>query len=124
MGFQLLKFIVRHILACRPDYKTLGVLKQQFPDVPILALTATATRRVCQDLTEILRISACETFHTSVDRPNLYYSVRCVICQVISMAHMPGLPAICHRDHAFPEAGLIGMKLHDNSPAGKPASQE
>ena len=32
--------------ACRPDYKKLGVLKQQFPDVPILALTATATQRV------------------------------------------------------------------------------
>lgn len=60
----------------RPDYKKLGVLKQQFPDVPILALTATATRRVCQDLLEILRISACETFHTSVNRSNLYYSVR------------------------------------------------
>ena len=30
----------------RPDYKKLGVLKQQFPDVPILALTATATQRV------------------------------------------------------------------------------
>ena len=56
------------------------MLKQQFPDVPILALTATATRRVCLDLLEILRISACETFHTSVDRPNLYYSVRCLIC--------------------------------------------
>ncbi len=30
----------------RPDYKKLGILKQQFPDVPILALTATATHRV------------------------------------------------------------------------------
>jgi len=68
---------------CRPDYKKLGVLKQQFPDVPILALTATATRRVCQDLMEILRISACETFHTSVDRPNLYYSVRWAACRAL-----------------------------------------
>lgn len=31
----------------RPDYKKLGVLKQQFPNVPILALTATATQQVC-----------------------------------------------------------------------------
>lgn len=52
------------------------MLKQQFPEVPVLALTATATRRVCQDLLEILHISACETFHTPVNRPNLYYSVR------------------------------------------------
>ncbi len=96
-GEALLSILaVRHVLACRPDYKKLGVLKQQFPDVPILALTATATRRVCQDLMEILRISACETFHTSVDRPNLYYSVRCVICQVISMVLMPRLRDILH----------------------------
>ena len=124
----------------RPDYKKLGVLKQQFPDVPIIALTATATETVCQawqpsllapylaaaitwvpwhmaaspdaltaahaacprkgdmagavrpwgmhcrdcseamwrvpqDLKKILRISACETFRASVDRPNLFYSV-------------------------------------------------
>jgi len=48
----------------------LGVLKQQFFDVPTLALTATATRRICQDLMEILRIRACKTFHTSVDHPH------------------------------------------------------
>lgn len=30
----------------RPDYKKLGILKQQFPDTPILALTATATHQV------------------------------------------------------------------------------
>lgn len=29
-----------------------------------------------QDLTQILRIGACETFHTSINRPNLFYSVR------------------------------------------------
>lgn len=42
--------------ACRPDYKKLGVLKQQFRDVPLLALTATATERVCQahDLSPLL----------------------------------------------------------------------
>ncbi len=32
----------------RPDYKKLGVLKQQFPGVPLLALTATATHKVCR----------------------------------------------------------------------------
>jgi len=59
--------------ACRPDYKKLGVLKQQFPDVPIMALTATATQRVCDDLKAMLRIEACETFSASVNRPNLIY---------------------------------------------------
>lgn len=59
----------------RPDYKKLGVLKQQFPDVPIIALTATATKRVCDDLKSMLRIEACESFSASVNRPNLLYEV-------------------------------------------------
>lgn len=59
----------------RPDYKKLGVLKQQFPDVPIMALTATATKRVCDDLKTMLRIEACESFSASVNRPNLLYEV-------------------------------------------------
>ncbi|GIL70438.1 hypothetical protein Vretimale_3595 [Volvox reticuliferus] len=59
----------------RPDYKKLGVLKQQFPQVPILALTATATHQVCEDLKTILRISGCEFFRASVNRPNLFYEV-------------------------------------------------
>jgi ATP-dependent DNA helicase Q1 len=64
-----------HMYACRPDYKKLGVLKQQFPDVPIMALTATATQRVCDDLKAMLRIEACEAFSASVNRPNLIYEV-------------------------------------------------
>ncbi|GLI58828.1 hypothetical protein VaNZ11_000592 [Volvox africanus] len=59
----------------RPDYKKLGVLKQQFSQVPILALTATATHQVCEDLKTILRISGCEFFRASVNRPNLLYEV-------------------------------------------------
>ena len=62
-------------VCCRPDYKKLGVLKQQFPDVPIMALTATATQRVCDDLKAMLRIEACETFSASVNRQNLIYEV-------------------------------------------------
>ncbi len=64
---------VTYRMPCRPDYKKLGVLKQTFPDVPILALTATATERVRADLCYILRLTGCETFQSSVDRPNLFY---------------------------------------------------
>ncbi|GFR46854.1 hypothetical protein Agub_g8494, partial [Astrephomene gubernaculifera] len=53
----------------RPDYKKLGILKQQFPAVPIIALTATATHQVCEDLKSILRIQGCEFFRASVNRP-------------------------------------------------------
>ena len=54
----------------------MGVLKQQVPEVPILALTATATEQVCRDVTEILGITGAELFQSSVDRPNLFYEVR------------------------------------------------
>ncbi|XP_027180464.1 mediator of RNA polymerase II transcription subunit 34 isoform X3 [Coffea eugenioides] len=60
----------------RPDYKNLGILKTQFPDVPVIALTATATKKVQQDLMEMLHVSKCVKFVSTVNRPNLFYTVR------------------------------------------------
>ncbi|KAG0625747.1 hypothetical protein M758_2G078000 [Ceratodon purpureus] len=60
----------------RPDYKQLGILKKQFPRVPLIALTATATERVQTDLREMLQIRRCEKFVSTVNRPNLFYEVR------------------------------------------------
>jgi len=60
----------------RPDYKNLGILKKQFPKVPMIALTATATERVQTDLREMLQITRCEKFVSTVNRPNLFYEVR------------------------------------------------
>lgn len=60
----------------RPDYKNLGILKTQFPDVPVIALTATATRKVQEDLMEMLHIPKCVKFVSTVNRPNLFYMVR------------------------------------------------
>ncbi|KAK6782743.1 hypothetical protein RDI58_020539 [Solanum bulbocastanum] len=60
----------------RPDYKNLGILKTQFPNVPMAALTATATKKVQDDLMEMLHIPRCVKFVSSVNRPNLYYMVR------------------------------------------------
>ncbi|BBN07050.1 ATP-dependent DNA helicase Q1 [Marchantia polymorpha subsp. ruderalis] len=60
----------------RPDYKNLGILKKQFPKVPIIALTATATERVQTDVREMLQIPYSERFTSSVNRPNLFYEVR------------------------------------------------
>lgn len=59
----------------RPDYKNLGILKIQFPSVPMIALTATATTKVQTDLIEMLHIPRCVKFVSSVNRPNLFYKV-------------------------------------------------
>ncbi|KAM5573739.1 ATP-dependent DNA helicase Q-like 2 [Rosa sericea] len=60
----------------RPDYKNLGILKTQFPKVPVIALTATATQKVQSDLMEMLHIPRCVKFVSTVNRPNLFYMVR------------------------------------------------
>eukprot|EP01018_Ginkgo_biloba_P028331 Gb_08699 [translate_table: standard] len=59
----------------RPDYRQLGQLKQKFPNVPLMALTATATRAVQEDIMKVLRIPHAVVLETSFDRPNLTYQV-------------------------------------------------
>jgi len=59
----------------RPDYKFLGVLKRQFPGVPILGLTATATQDVVDDVTKMLSIPNAVIFRAPLNRPNLVYEV-------------------------------------------------
>lgn len=59
----------------RPDYRKLGIFKTQFPSVPVLACTATATPRVQRDVIDVLQIRGCAKFRTSVQRPNLRYEV-------------------------------------------------
>ncbi|XP_018603098.1 ATP-dependent DNA helicase Q1 isoform X2 [Scleropages formosus] len=60
----------------RPDYKLLGILKRQFPSVPLIGLTATATSGVLKDCQKILSIPDPVTLTASFNRPNLYYEVR------------------------------------------------
>ncbi|XP_033163698.1 Bloom syndrome protein homolog [Drosophila mauritiana] len=59
----------------RPDYKKLGVLKKRFPNVPTIALTATATPRVRLDILAQLNLKNCKWFLSSFNRSNLRYRV-------------------------------------------------
>lgn len=59
----------------RPDYQGLGILKQMFPTVPVLALTATATMSVKEDVVQALGLVNCIVFRQSFNRPNLRYSL-------------------------------------------------
>ncbi|KAF4123946.1 bloom syndrome protein [Geosmithia morbida] len=60
----------------RPDYKTLGRMRSKFPNVPIMALTATATQNVIVDIKHNLGMPRCKVFSQSFNRPNLSYKVR------------------------------------------------
>src|SRR5690625_1804443 len=59
----------------RPDYLGLSVLAEAFPDVPRIALTATATEATHRELTERLRMERAEHFVSSFDRPNIQYRI-------------------------------------------------
>jgi len=59
----------------RPEYQKLTVLRQRFPGVPLLALTATADAPTRQDIIVQLRLDGAPVFAAGYDRPNLFYRV-------------------------------------------------
>jgi ATP-dependent DNA helicase RecQ len=59
----------------RPEYRQLSTLRQEFPGVPIMALTATATERVREDILRQLHLRDPKTYVASFNRPNLTYRV-------------------------------------------------
>lgn len=60
----------------RKEYGQLRILKDDYPEVPIVALTATARHAVAEDTIKILCIPGARRFSTGFDRPNLYFEVR------------------------------------------------
>ncbi|MCX4724572.1 DNA helicase RecQ [Streptomyces sp. NBC_01306] len=59
----------------RPDYLALSLLGERWPDVPRIALTATATRATHQEITERLGMPDARHFVAGFDRPNIQYRI-------------------------------------------------
>lgn len=60
----------------RPEYRQLKQLRKCYPQVPMFALTATATKRVQEDIIKQLGLRQPRIHITSFNRPNLYYDVK------------------------------------------------
>ena len=59
----------------RPEYVQLGALRDEFPGVPLIALTATADPQTRADILHKLQLQGAEQYITGFDRPNICYSV-------------------------------------------------
>ena len=59
----------------RPEYRQLKVLAERFPNVPRIALTATADERTREEIVSELRLGAAKRFIASFDRPNIRYTI-------------------------------------------------
>ncbi|MDK2892162.1 DNA helicase RecQ [Methanohalophilus sp.] len=59
----------------RPEYRRLGTLRSRYPNVPMIALTATATPAVREDIKKQLRMHCASTYVSSFNRPNLNYEI-------------------------------------------------
>ncbi|MCO6483072.1 MAG: DNA helicase RecQ [Flavobacteriales bacterium] len=60
----------------RPEYRRLRTIFDEIKRVPVIALTATATEKVQEDILKNLDIPGASVFKASFNRPNLYYEVR------------------------------------------------
>jgi ATP-dependent DNA helicase RecQ len=60
----------------RPEYRRIKAMVKEIKDVPVMALTATATPKVQSDIIKNLQMGDATVFKSSFNRPNLYYEVR------------------------------------------------
>ena len=65
----------------RPEYKEIKIIRKEYPNIPIIAVTATATDHVCNDIKTNLELNKCKVIRASFDRPNLYLKVSIIPTQ-------------------------------------------
>ena len=86
----------------RPEYMQLSILRERFPDVPRLALTATADKPTQADIVRNLQLENAQVFATGFDRPNITYTVtpKKERHRHVEAVHHPEPPA--RRGHRLP----------------------
>ncbi|KAH8984328.1 ATP-dependent DNA helicase [Lactarius akahatsu] len=94
----------------REEYRRLGTIRERFPDVPLMALTASATPLVQDDIARSLRMAPhrLSKFVHPFNRPNLFYEVRYHSSEAITqmdevLNYISGL----HRRRGRPSSGII-----------------
>ena len=93
----------------RPEYRRLKEVRQLIPDIPILALTATATGRVREDIVKQLELRDPSVFLASFNRPNLKYQV---------VAKAGAAAQVCNFANARPdESGIVYCQSRKNTEA-------
>ncbi len=109
----------------RPDYLRLASISTHYPDAPIAAFTATATKTVQDDTIERLRLRSPFVHRASFDRPNLFYRVRRkenapsqILDFVLARRELPGIVYRSTREHvertaeALTEKGIAAVPYH------------
>lgn len=97
----------------RPEYQKINAIRAIFPDIPVLALTATATIKVIEDIRILLELKNTKQFTASFERPNLSYLVRetqdkeLQIQQIARGVHGSGLVYVRSRKRAEILADLL-----------------
>jgi ATP-dependent DNA helicase RecQ len=105
----------------RPEYRQLGQLRTRYPQSPMLALTATATERVRQDILTQLRLRDPYIHIASFNRPNLSYEVRPKhqgsYRELLQLLHnQPGVPVIIYCQSRKSVDDLSACLQHDGIP--------
>ena len=86
----------------RPEYRQLKILAERFPNVPRIALTATADERTRQEIVTELRLEDAACFIASFDRPNIRY----IIAEMGSMSGREKLWQFLESEHPA-DAGIV-----------------
>lgn len=115
----------------RPSYLHIGALREEVPDVPVLALTASATPEVQQDIIAKLQLKNAAVFRQSFHRPNLSYSAFAVDSKINKLTeilkNVPGSSVVYCKNRR--ETLLVAQLLQlqkvsaDHYHAGLPQSE-